>query len=81
MGKDIEKEIDREIVKRVREPRIKDSDLFETVEEVFDRSTVLAVLELFHLTSKSLVAHTIFSLPLNFSTYLFLCNEKFMDFC
>ncbi|MEM0026682.1 MAG: serine protein kinase RIO [Ignisphaera sp.] len=46
MGKDIEKKIDREIGKRIREPRIKDSDLFETVEEVFDRSTVLAILEL-----------------------------------
>ncbi len=34
------------ISKKDREPRIKDSDLFEIVEEVFDRSTVMSVLEL-----------------------------------
>jgi len=43
---DIEKSVDRELKRRLKEPRIKDEDLFETVEEVFDRATVLALLEL-----------------------------------
>lgn len=43
---DIEYEVDREIAKGFREPRIKDKDLFEVVEEVFDKATVLAVIEL-----------------------------------
>lgn len=38
--------MDREIAKDLKEPRIKDEDLFEVVEEVFDRQTVLAVIEL-----------------------------------
>ena len=32
--------------RRVSEPRVKDKDLFETVEEVFDKPTILAILEL-----------------------------------
>jgi RIO kinase 1 len=43
---DVDKDVDRELGKRLREPRIRDEDLFETVEEVFDRATVLALLEL-----------------------------------
>lgn len=43
---DIEREIDKKIAKGLREPKIKDKDLFEVVEEVFDRATVLAILEL-----------------------------------
>uniref|UniRef100_A0A7C4BCA8 non-specific serine/threonine protein kinase n=1 Tax=Ignisphaera aggregans TaxID=334771 RepID=A0A7C4BCA8_9CREN len=43
---DVERDVDRELRKRLREPRIRDDDLFETVEEVFDRATVLALLEL-----------------------------------
>ncbi len=43
---DIEKKVELEIRKREREPRLKDKDLFEVVEEVFDRRTVLAVIEL-----------------------------------
>jgi RIO kinase 1 len=43
---DIEREIDREMAKSFKEPRIKDKDLFEVVEEVFDKPTVLAILEL-----------------------------------
>ena len=44
--RDVEKEIDKEIRKELKEPRIKDKDLFETVEEVFDRATVLALIRL-----------------------------------
>jgi RIO kinase 1 len=44
--KDIERDIDRELRKMLKEPRIKDEDLFETVEEVFDKATVLALLVL-----------------------------------
>jgi len=43
---DIDHEIDRKIAKRSKEPRVKDKDLFEVVEEVFDRATVLAIIEL-----------------------------------
>ncbi len=43
---DIEKRVEIELRKREREPRLKDKDLFEVVEEVFDRRTVLAVIEL-----------------------------------
>ncbi len=43
---DIEKHLERKLRKREREPRLKDKDLFEVVEEVFDRRTVLAVIEL-----------------------------------
>ncbi|MEM4789206.1 MAG: serine protein kinase RIO [Ignisphaera sp.] len=43
---DIDQEIDRRIAKSFKEPRIKDKDLFEVVEEVFDRATVLAIIEL-----------------------------------
>jgi len=43
---DVEKHIEIELRKREREPRLKDKDLFEAVEEVFDRRTVLAVIEL-----------------------------------
>lgn len=34
------------MAKGFKEPRLKDKDLFEVVEEVFDRSTVLAIMEL-----------------------------------
>ncbi len=44
--KDIEEIIDRKLSIRKDEERIKDKDLFEVVEEVFDRRTVLAVIEL-----------------------------------
>ncbi len=42
----VEEKIDRELRLREQEPRIKDKDLFEVVEEVFDRRTVLAIIEL-----------------------------------
>lgn len=45
---DIERRLDREIARDSKEPKIKDKDLFEVVEEVFDRTTVLAVIELKH---------------------------------
>lgn len=43
---DVDREVDREIAENLKEPKIKDKDLFEVVEEVFDKSTVLAILEL-----------------------------------
>ncbi|MDK6028346.1 serine protein kinase RIO [Ignisphaera sp. 4213-co] len=46
MSEDIEKRVDIEIGKRSRERRHKDSDLLETVEEVFDKPTILAIIEL-----------------------------------
>lgn len=42
---DIDRIVDR-ISRRDREARVKDSDLFEIVEEVFDRSTVMSIIEL-----------------------------------
>jgi len=42
---DVEKHVDR-LRLRKREPRLKDKDLFETVEEVFDKRTVLTIIEL-----------------------------------
>ena len=42
---ELEERIDRKRLRK-EEPRIKDKDIFETVEEVFDKRTVLAVIEL-----------------------------------
>jgi len=49
MGEDVEervRELERERVLKRREKRIKDSELLETVEEVFDRRTVMAIYDL-----------------------------------
>lgn len=47
--KDVEEKVKREILKKVERKRLKiekDKDLFETVEEVFDRATVMAIYSL-----------------------------------
>ena len=41
---EFEERIDR-LRHRKEEPRIKDKDLFETVEEVFDRRTIMTIIE------------------------------------
>ena len=43
---DVERHVEIKLRRKEREPRLKDKDLFEVVEEVFDRRTVLAVIEL-----------------------------------
>jgi len=43
---DFEKNIDKVFITKLKERRLLDEDLFETVEEVFDRATVQAVLQL-----------------------------------
>ena len=43
---DVERHIEIKLQRKERKPRLKDKDLFEVVEEVFDRRTVLAVIEL-----------------------------------
>ncbi|RLG85636.1 MAG: serine protein kinase RIO [Thermoprotei archaeon] len=46
MEDEVEKRVDAELNRRLSQPRLKDKDLFEVVEEVFDRRTVLGVMEL-----------------------------------
>ncbi|MCQ5362137.1 MAG: serine protein kinase RIO [Candidatus Verstraetearchaeota archaeon] len=53
--KDVEKKLDREMLKKVERKRLKlekDEDLFETVEEVFDSKTVMA---LYSLINKGII--------------------------
>ncbi len=45
-SEDFEKSVDKIFVSKLKERRLIDKDLFETVEEVFDRATVQAVLQL-----------------------------------